>query len=464
MNTATLIAFAVYLVGLVAIAVAAWMRTRDATDYALGGRTLGPAVAALSAGASDMSGWLLLGLPGAIYASGLVEGWIAVGLLTGAFANWCLVAAPLRRATEAADDSVTLPGFLAHHLAGDAHPNLLVALRAVATTLIIFFFTFYVASGLVAGARLFESTLDLPYLTALWIGAGIIVAYTVAGGFLAVAWTDFFQGLLMLAALLAVPILLFGLDMAPYPERVVAAPLEGLTVIGWLSLVAWGLGYFGQPHVLARFMALEKAEDVPTATGIGMGWMLLVTAGAVGVGLGGQAVFDAPLADRETVFIALTQLLFHPVIAGIVLAAILAAVMSTIDSQLLVASTSLAEDLYHPLQRTPPSQQTLVRVGRAAVVIVAGIALWLATDPDSRVLGLVSYAWAGLGASFGPVILAALHWRGMNAAGALAGMIAGGTTVVVWGALDGGLFELYELLPGFLVGGAATIVVSRLVR
>ena len=471
MDNATLVAFTLYLVGLFAIAVQAWRRTHDVTDYALGGRGLGPAVAALSAGASDMSGWLLLGLPGAIYASGLVEGWIVVGLLAGALANWRLVAAPLRRSSaadvsggDAPEDSLTLPSWFAAHLrhcAPDADPRMLLAVRAVATALILFFFTFYVASGLVAGARLFEATLDLDYHWALGLGAIVIVAYTVAGGFLAVAWTDFFQGLLMLGALVAVPVMLFGFGTVETSASPGLDAFEDLTFLGWLSLVAWGLGYFGQPHVLARFMAIESPAAVPRATAIGMSWMLVVAAASIGVGLGGQIVFTEGLANPEAVFIELTATLFHPLVAGTVLAAILAAVMSTIDSQLLVASTSLAEDLYRPLRGREASPLELVNVGRAAVLAVALVAIALALDPGSLVLSLVSYAWAGLGASFGPLVLAALYWPRLTAHGALAGMLAGGATVVVWGNLSGGLFELYEIVPGFVLAVLAIGLCGR---
>ncbi|HSG91634.1 MAG TPA: sodium/proline symporter PutP [Pseudomonadales bacterium] len=460
MNTSTLTAFALYLIGLFVIAILAWHRTRDATDYALGGRTLGPAVAALSAGASDMSGWLLLGLPGAVYLSGIVEGWIVVGLFLGAWANWRLVAARLRDASEAADGALTLPSYFVHRLAPGADARMVTALRVVSTTLILFFFTFYVASGLVAGARLFEATLGLDYTLALAIGAAVIVAYTVAGGFLAVAWTDFFQGLLMLAALVAVPVMVFGFGHAEHPERIVLDPFVDLTFLGWLSLMAWGLGYFGQPHILARFMAIESAAAVPRATRIGMSWMFVVAVSSVAVGLGGEALLETPLEVPETVFIEMTQVLFHPLVAGTVLAAILAAVMSTIDSQLLVASTSLAEDLYRPLRRGAAGASELVTVGRLAVLLVAGIAIALALDPDSGVLDLVSYAWAGLGASFGPVVLASLYWSGLTARGALAGMLVGGVTVVVWGNLEGGLFDVYELLPAFLLGSLVVYVAS----
>ncbi len=461
LETSTLVAFASYLLILFAIGLAAWRRTLGIADYVLGGRSLGPGVTALSAGASDMSGWLLLGLPGAIYLSGLSEGWIVVGLLLGAWANWHWVAGPLRRASATAEDALTLPELFSRVLTTNANPAVLNALRFTATVLILFFFTFYVAAGLVSGARLFETTLGLGYHTALSTGAAIIVAYTMAGGFLAVSWTDFFQGLLMLFALVAVPLLLVtGAGDASMPAVAMLDPFTGVTPIALLSLLAWGLGYFGQPHILARFMAIRDPDELPRARRIGMSWMLITTVAAVAIGLGGTTVFTPALDDPETVFINLTQLLFHPVIAGFVLAAILAAVMSTIDSQLLVASTALAEDVYKPLVRPGASSAELVRVGRLAVVGVALVALWLAQDPDSRVLGLVSHAWAGLGASFGPVLLLTLHWARLTAAGALAGMLTGGLTVVMWGERSGGLFELYALLPAFVLAGLAAIAVS----
>ena len=313
-----------------------------------------------------------------------------------------------------------------------------------------------------AGARLFEATLGLDYLVALVVGAVVIVAYTVAGGFLAVAWTDFFQGLLMLAALVIVPLLAFGTGGADAPAPELSLNVtEGLTLLGWLSLVAWGLGYFGQPHVLARFMAIASPADVPRATSIAMGWMLVVSAGAIAVGIGGQLALPAPIDNPEAVFIELTALLLHPIVAGMVLAAILAAVMSTIDSQLLVASTSLAEDVWAPLRGSDPTGGELVLVGRVAVVLVAALAFVLALDPDARVLALVSYAWAGLGASFGPLVLACLYAPRLRTSGALASMIVGGGTVVLWGALDGGLFDLYEIVPGFAAASAVLAFSAR---
>lgn len=446
--TATTAAFTLYLAALFVLALAAWRKTRNETDYVLGGRSLGPAVAALSAGASDMSGWLLLGLPGAVFLGGLTESWIMIGLMLGAYLNWRFVAARLREATGTGDGqggALTLPAFFAQRAEGS--PRSRRAVRALATILILFFFTFYVSAGLVAGARLFESTLGLSYLTALLLGAGVIVAYTTAGGFLAVAWTDFFQGLLMLGALLLVPALAL---LAPANAPLPAGHLElfsGLTLMGWLSLVAWGLGYVGQPHILARFMALRRASEARQATRIGMGWMILSGLGAVALGLLGPRLLP-DLADPETVFIALTQSLLAPAFAGVILAAILAAVMSTIDSQLLVASTALAEDVFAVLRPTASARARL-NVGRGAVLLVAATALALAQDPNSKVLSLVSYAWAGLGASFGPAVLYALYGKGFSARGAFWGMVAGGGTVVLWGQLKWGIFDLYEILPGF---------------
>lgn len=448
---ATLIGFIGYLLVLFAIGLVAWQRTTSISDYALGGRSLGPAVTALSAGASDMSGWLLLGLPGAIYARGLAEAWLVAGLLAGAWANWYFVAPRLRAASGHFQQALSLPELLSSLLQRDAQ-SANGALRIVATVIVLVFFTFYVAAGLVAGARLFESSFDFSYQSALLLGAAIIAAYTMAGGFLAVSWTDFFQACLMLVALVAVPALLLATDsnaLQPTTDWLPAA--TQLSVIGWLSLVAWGLGYFGQPHILMRFMAIREPGRLPVARRIGMSWMLVTGVAAITTGLAGRHLFGGGLETPETVFIELTQLLFNPWVAGIVLAAILAAVMSTIDSQLLVASTSLAEDVYKPLLAPNADNRALMRVGRLAVLLVAGVAFAMAREPDSTVLALVGHAWAGLGASFGPVLLLALYWPRLTARGAVCGMSTGALTVLVWSALEGGLFELYELLPAFLL-------------
>lgn len=464
MNAPILITFAGYLAGMMALGLIAFRATRDLPDYILGGRRLGGVVTALSAGASDMSGWLLLGLPGAVYAFGLNQLWIAVGLSIGAFLNWQFIARRLRRYTELARDSLTLPDYLANrfHDRGGV-------LRITSAFVILFFFTIYAAAGLVGGAILFERTFALDYRTALWLGAGVIVAYTFLGGFLAVSWTDAVQGSLMFAALLLTPVAaadaLGGWDAALTaaarvdPGRLDA--LAGMTLLSVTSLTAWGLGYFGQPHILARFMAIRSADEIPKARLIGMGWMVLSLYGAVFVGFMAIGYFaTAPLANPETAFIALTQALFNPWLAGCLLAAILAAIMSTVDSQLLVASSALTEDLYKALLRKDAGDRELVWLGRGGVVAVALIAVALAHDPDSTVLGLVAYAWAGFGAGFGPVIVLSLFWRRMTRNGAFAGMAVGAVTVVLWAWLEGGLFDLYEILPGFLAAALAVVVVS----
>ncbi len=466
-DPAIVTAFALYLVAMLAIGAWAWRRTRDLADYLLGGRRLGRWVTALSAEASDMSGWLLLGLPGYAYAAGLEAGWIALGLLAGTWLNWRLLAARLREAT-AAHGALTLPEFLAARLGGGR------ALRVVAAAFILFFFTLYTASGLAAGGKLFESVFGLPYAQAVLAGCLVIIAYTLAGGFLAVSWTDVVQGLLMLAALIAAPLVAIAaqggweatLAAVAARDPALLDPLsrggEPLGAVALLSLLAWGLGYFGQPHILARFMAVRDAGELAPARRIAVGWVTLTLGGAVLVGLAGIGYLDPPLAgaDTEKVFLRLVQAVFHPFVAGVLLAAVLAAIMSTADSQLLVAASALTEDLYRGLMRPRAGERELVWMGRATVAGVAGVATAFALDPDSRVLDMVAYAWAGFGATFGPVLLLAVWWPRLTRAGALAGMVAGGLTVIVWKHLAGGWFDLYELAPGFAAGLAAAVLAS----
>lgn len=460
--------FLVYLLLMLAIGWFAWRRTADLADYILGGRRLGRWVAALSAGASDMSGWLLLGLPGYAYAAGLEAAWLAAGLLLGTWANWRWLARPLRAYSEAADNALTLPEFFEQRFGGRNR-----ALRVVSALLVLLFFAIYTASGLVAGGRLFETVFGVPYAWAVLAGAGAVLLYTLFGGFLAVSWTDVVQGLLMAAALVLVPVMawtaLEGGSLAAI--RVQGAGLldpltdsagRPLSLIAIVSLLGWGLGYFGQPHILARFMAIGSPAQVAAARRIAVGWSALTLLGATGVGLVGIAYLDQPLTgpDTETVFMVLTGALFHPAVAGILLAAILAAIMSTADSQLLVSSAALTEDFYKSLLRPRASSAELVRVGRAAVLLVGAAATLLALEPDSQVLDLVAYAWAGFGAAFGPALILALFWERMSAVGALAAMLAGGVTVVLWRPLEGGWFDLYELVPGFVVALAAGVLVS----
>ncbi|QKS72435.1 sodium/proline symporter PutP [Paenalkalicoccus suaedae] len=455
-STPIIITFIVYLVGMLALGVIAYRLTTNLSDYVLGGRRLGPGVAALSAGASDMSSWLLLGLPGALYASGLVEAWIAIGLAVGAIVNWMFVAGRLRSYTYIAGDSITLPDFFENRFKDTSK-----SLRIVSALLILIFFTFYTSSGLVGGAVLFESSFGLDQQTALWVGAIVIISYTFLGGFLAVSWTDFVQGILMFLALIIIPIVAIielGGPGATIDQISAIDPqnlsLGGVGAIGIISLIGWGLGYFGQPHIIVRFMAIRSMKDLPKAQAIGIGWVLLAMTGAVLVGLTGIAYFaDQPLENSETVFLAFTQVLFHPIVAGVLLAAVLAAIMSTIDSQLLVSSSALAEDFYKGMIRPNASQKELVWIGRGGVILIAGIALLMAQNPDSTVLELVSYAWAGLGATFGPLVLFSLFWKRMTRNGALAGMLSGGGSVILWIFIkqDTGFFSLYELVVGFVV-------------
>lgn len=473
--TPLLITFGLYLLVMVGIGVWAWWRTRSFDDYILGGRSLGSVVTALSAGASDMSGWLLMGLPGALYIGGASEAWIAVGLVIGAWANWKYVAGPLRVYTERTKNALTLPDYFTHRF--EDHAKLL---RVFSATVILVFFAIYCASGIVAGARLFESVFGLPYAEAIWWGAAATILYTLIGGFLAVSWTDTVQATLMIFALILVPVMVVpgsgGLDASlaliagTAPAKL--DPFNGgaLGLVGIVSLLAWGLGYVGQPHILARFMAADSLKTIPTARRIGMTWMVLCLGGAMAVGFFANAYFAVhpnqmgPVAaNSERVFIQLSTVLFNPWVAGVLLSAILAAIMSTLSCQLLVCSSALTEDFYKGFLRPQAGQGELVWVGRAMVAVVALLAIWIARDPDSKVLGLVAYAWAGFGAAFGPVVILSLFWARMTRNGALAGMVAGAATVILWKevVVAGGHSSLYEIVPGFIAAGTAILVVSR---
>jgi sodium/proline symporter len=466
-----ILTFAAYFVVVLLVGWYAYRRTANLSDFILGGRRLGSGVAALSASASDMSGWLLLGLPGFAYASGLESLWLAGGLLAGTWLNWRLLAQRLRVFSESYGDALTLPEYFSNRF-GDTKGWL----RGICAFFILLFFLIYTSSGLVAGGKLFESVFGLPYVWAVAAGALAILLYTAVGGFLAVSWTDVIQGLLMAAALVAVPIFAFsaagglepGLAKVDSVNPNLLNPLIGadgktLGLIGIVSLAAWGLGYFGQPHILARFQAIHSAKAVPTARRIAVTWVAITLTGAILAGLAGTFTLDPALAgdEREKVFIHLVNLLFHPVMAGICLAAILAAIMSTADSQLLVSSAAFTEDFYRTLLRREASPKELVTVGRLSVMLLAGLAFLLAMDPDAMVLDLVSYAWAGFGAAFGPALILSLYWPGMTRRGALAGVLTGGITVVVWKQLSGGLFDLYEIVPGFLLSLLAIWIASR---
>lgn len=462
----SLVTFVVYLILILFLGIKAYRRTHSLDDYILGGRKLGSVVTALSVGASDMSGWLLLGLPGAIYLSGLSEIWIGIGLVLGAYCNWLFVSKRLRIYSAQANNSLTLPDYFENRFNDTTR-----VLRLVSAFVILLFFTFYTASGLVGGAILFENSFGMQYSTALISGGLIIVGYTFIGGFLAVVWTDAVQAVLMFLALLVAPtvvILSSGGTEAVWQQMQAVNPqstelLSNMTLIGFLSLIAWGLGYVGQPHILARFMAVENPQKLAAARRIAMVWMVLVLFGSVATGLAGIAYFaDNPLENPETVFIALSQQLFNPWVAGIITAAILSAIMSTVDSQLLVSSSVISEDFYRVFVRPQASEKELLMVSRGAVIAIALLAMVIASDRESRVLDLVSYAWAGFGAAFGPVIVFSLFWRSMTAASAIAGMIVGAVTVVVWSNLAGGLFDLYEIVPGFALASMVIVIITML--
>ncbi len=467
-STPMVVTFLVYIFGMILIGFIAWRSTKNFDDYILGGRRLGSLVTALSAGASDMSGWLLMGLPGAIFIAGISESWIAIGLTVGAWINWKLVAGRLRVHTEYNNNALTLPDYFTGRFEDNSR-----VLRIISAVVILVFFTIYCASGIVAGARLFESTFGMSYETALWAGAAATILYTFIGGFLAVSWTDTVQASLMIFALILTPVIVIfavgGLDdsMEVIKQKSIenVDMLKGLNLVAIISLMGWGLGYFGQPHILARFMAADSHHTIVNARRISMTWMILCLAGAVAVGFFGIAYFtnNPALAtsvnqNSERVFIELAQIRFNPWIAGILLSAILAAVMSTLSCQLLVCSSAITEDLYKAFFRKHASQRELVWVGRLMVLVVALVAIALAANPDNRVLGLVSYAWAGFGAAFGPVVLLSVMWSRMTRNGALVGMIIGSVTVIVWKQFA--WFNLYEIIPGFIFATLGIVVVS----
>lgn len=473
-ETGVLISLALYFLLMIGIGVWAYFKAdNDSAGYMLGGRNLSPGVAALSAGASDMSGWLLLGLPGYMYSSGVVSIWIALGLTIGAFANYLLVAPRLRVYTEIADNAITLPDYFANRFEDKSH-----LLRVISAIVIILFFTVYTAASLAGGGKLFDSALGMSYSTGLWVTAGVVVIYTLFGGFLAVSTTDFVQGVIMLLAMIIVPLVAFtdlgGVGATTTAIRNIDPEMlnifSGMTFLGILSLLAWGLGYFGQPHIIVRFMAIRSVKDVPTARRIGMSWMIVSLIGALMTGFAGRAYVQKTamtLDDPETIFLVFTNFLFHPLVSGFLLAAILAAIMSTISSQLLVVSSSLTRDVYKLFFDREAPEARQVMVGRISVVLVAVVAIFLASDPDSSVLSLVSNAWAGFGAAFGPLVVISLMWKRMNRNGALAGMIVGAVTVILW--VYGG-FEtsagvslndwLYAIIPGFILSSIAIVIGS----
>ncbi len=466
------ITFIIYFIVLLIIGIYSYLKTRNLSDYILGDRKIGSFVTALSAEASDMSGWLLLGLPGFAYLEGLKAVWIALGLLIGTYLNWILMAPKLRSHPAAIGESLTLADYFEKRFNDSSK-----LLRIITALFILVFFTFYTSSGFVAGGKLFNSVFNIPYFWALLIGVITILLYTFLGGFLAVCWTDSIQGMLMFFALLLVPSFTIQINGGWIATKNTINSLnsylldlfhssEGNTIsfIVIASLLGWGLGYFGQPHILARFMAIRSNNQIPIARRIAMTWVSLTLFGAVLVGISGIAFFPNFLtgAESEKIFIKLVEATFHPIPAGICLVAILAAIMSTTDSQLLVSSAAFAEDFYKPYIRKKASQKELVLAGRLAVLTITMIAFFLAINPKNKILDLVAYAWAGFGASFGPTLLFSLYWNKMTRNAAISGIIIGGLTVIIWKQFKGGIFNLYEIVPAFLLSSLSIILITLL--
>ncbi|SFI07413.1 sodium/proline symporter [Selenomonas ruminantium] len=469
-NLAIINTFILYIGLMMAIGVYYYRRTRNMSDYFLGNRKLGAWVTSMSAEASDMSGWMLMGVPGFAYLAGLNAGWIAVGIAIGTWANWQFIAARLRKYTELANNSLTLPEFFENRFEDKSG-----LLRIVPAVFILIFFIIYTSSGFVSAGRLFETVFGIPYHYAIFIGAGSVVFYTLVGGFLAVSRTDFIQGIMMFFAILVVPITA-AMEMGGFAATLSAidtvqhSMLEPLTkpdgstlgAIELISLLAWGIGYFGQPHILVRFMAISSSKEIKQATRIAMTWVVVSLAAAVAVGMVGRVFLTTPLegTESETVFLVMTNTMFPPVVAGLILSAVLAAIMSTASSQLLVAASAFAQDFYRTLLRKDAEQKELVWISRASVLVIASLAIFLGLNPNNFILDMVAYAWAGFGAAFGPALLMSLFWRRTTRNGVLAGIITGGVTVLVWKQVA--LWGLYEIVPGFLLALAAIYIVSKL--
>jgi SSS family solute:Na+ symporter len=470
------ISIGLYMLLMIAIGIYSYRKsTSTSEEFLIGGRKLGPLVTALSAGAADMSGWLLMGLPGAMYFTGLSSAWIAIGLTIGAYLNYVLVAPRLRIYTEVAQNAITLPVFFQNRYKDKQH-----ILKITSSIFILIFFTLYTSAGMVSGGKLFESAFGMDYLTGVLVTSLVVILYTFIGGFLAVSLTDFIQGTIMVVALLIVPaVAIFEIGGTADTIALIQSKgdhylslFKGTTIIGIFSLLAWGLGYFGQPHILVRFMAIDNPKDLIKAKNIGISWMVLTVLGALSIGLVGIAylikfdnstmqIFDASNREAETIFIYFARGLFHPFVGGFLLSAILAAVMSTISSQLLVTSSSLTEDIYKAFINRKATPKNLLIASRISVLIVAVIALALSLQPRDNILNLVGNAWAGFGAAFGPLVLLSLLYKKSSKAGALTGMLVGGFTVLIWIYFEHPFKDWYELIPGFTLSLIAHIVVSR---
>lgn len=464
------LAFILYLVLMMSIGLYYSRRQKNLSSYILGDRQLGPWLTSMSAEASDMSGWMLMGLPGYAYLHGLSAFWTGIGLIIGTWANWLLVSQRLRNYTEVANNSLTIPDYLSNRF--EDRKN---GLRLICALFIILFFIIYTSSGFVAAGKLFNTIFGIPYLHALLLGAFVVVFYTFLGGFSAVALTDFIQGTMMFFTVIYVPVAAVIAMGGPMPTLDILSK-EGADFFSFfpdstgmsallvmiVSSLGWGLGYFGQPHILVKFMAIGDPKELKKSTRIAMTWVLLSLTFAIAIGVVGKAYLSTPLenANAERVFILMAESLSAPFITGIIWSAILAAIMSTSSSQLLVTSSAVSRDLFQAFLKKDASEKTLIRVSRLSVLLVSAIAVYLGSDPNSYIFSIVSYAWAGFGACFGATVLLSLYWKRMTLKGAYAGVIVGGITVLIWKQFE--WFGLYELVPGFFFSIAAIIIVSLL--
>ena len=462
MNIAELVVFIIYLVAMVGIGLYFFVRQKGGNekDYFLGGRQMGAWVSALSAGASDMSAWVLMGLPASIYAAGLGKAWIAIGLMIGYALSWIFEAPRLRRFSIEANDSITIPQYLTNRFLSKSK-----ALQIICAVIFILAYTIYAASSIKACGTLFNTVLGMDPTVAMYLAAAIIIAYTFLGGFSAVCWTDFFQGMLMLAALLIAPIFAWSLLQSGSVEASTAFPEHFWSLTAdWRDIVSglgWGLGYFGMPHIIIRFMSLKSEKELKKSSAIGITWTLIILVMSVASGCVGR-MFLGEIADNSTVFIQLTRRIFPPLVSGILLSAILAASMSTADSQLLAASSAFASDVYKPVFRKMASDNEMLWAGRAVVILIAIIALIIAANPNSgTIMGLVENAWGVFGAAFGPAILLSLFWRKLSFSGAVAGIVCGAVADILWLTCMSAT-GVYEIIPGFAVGLIAAVIVSKM--
>jgi len=472
---------------MIIVGIVSMKKTNSTEDYFLGGRGLNSWVAALSAQASDMSGWLLMGLPGSIYALGTGQAWVAIGLFLGTVANWLLISKRLRRYTIVANNSLTLPEFLENRF----HDKKRILL-CISSIVIVIFFLVYTASALASGGKLFNTVFGVDYHVALAIGAGVILTYTFLGGFLAVCTTDFIQGTLMLIGLLVVPIVAYGFVSGDFASNLALTGVnyddymslfsnggEAYSAVDILSQLAWGLGYCGMPHILVRFMAVKNEKELKKSSVIAIVWVFISLVMACVIGIVGRAFLAPAVLDEvssESVFIELINQVFNhklalPFVGGLFLCGILAAIMSTADSQLLVCASSVSKDIYKNVAKPDASDQTVLKVSRLTVVVVALLAFFIAWDPDSSVMALVSDAWAGLGSAFGPIVVCSLFWKRTNVAGAVAGMVSGGLTVIIWdylpimdGKTIGSATGVYSLLVGFMISLICIVAFSLLTK